>query len=89
VVADVGDRSDGDDPAGHGRLPPAHTGDEAVPLGHPDERDPGRLGDVRVVGVADDGRQDAVDVEQDGRPRRIRQEGRERIGERGGHGHAP
>jgi hypothetical protein len=44
---------------------------------------------VRVVGVADDRRQDAVHVEEDRRPRRIGQEGRERIGERGGHGHAP
>ena len=49
----------------------------------------GGLGDLRVVGVADDRRECAVDVEQDGRPGRFGAQRLERLGERGGGGHAP
>jgi hypothetical protein len=87
VVADVRDRAERHDPPGGGRLPAAHARDEAVALGDRDERDARGLGDVGVVGVARDGREHAVDVEQHGRARRIGPQGSDRLGEGGRRGH--
>ena len=47
------------------RLAAADAADDAVALGDRDELRARRLGDVRVVGVADDRRERPVDVEQD------------------------
>ena len=65
MVADVGDRAQRDDPARGRRPPAADAGDQPVALGDRDQRPPRRLGHVGVVGVADDRRERAVDVEQD------------------------
>ena len=75
VVADVGDRPDRDDLARGRGAAPADAADDPVALGDLDQQRARRLGDVGVVGVADDRRERAVDVEQD-----RRRAGSERIG---------
>ena len=71
VRAQVGDRAERDDPAGVGGAPAGHAGDHAVAARDLDQRPPGALGHVRVVGVQNDRRQHAVDVEQDGGALRV------------------
>ena len=65
MVAEVGDRAERHDPAGVGRPAARHAGDDAVAARDLDQRPARRLGHVRVVGLRDDRRQHAVDVEQD------------------------
>ncbi len=74
VVADVGDRPDRDDLPGDRRLAAAHARDAAVAAGDLDQQRARRLGDGRVIGVADDRGQRPVDVEQDAGARGIRPE---------------
>ena len=88
VVADVGDRPERDDPPRDRGLAARHAGDEPVALGDLDQLRPRRLRDVRVIGVADDRRQRAVDVEQDGGAAGLGAQRLQRLGERGGDGHA-
>ena len=84
MVADVGDRAERDDPARDLRLAAADAADDRVALGDGDELRARGLGHVRVVGVADDRGERAVDVEQDARASRVGAQRRERLGERGG-----
>jgi hypothetical protein len=65
MVAEVGDRAERDDPAGVGRPAAGDAGDGPVLARDLDQRAPRRLGHVRVVGLGDDRREDAVHVEQD------------------------
>ena len=69
VVAEVGDRAERDDPARRRRAAAAHAGDAAVAPRDWRSADARGLGDLRVVGVADDRRERPVDVEQDRRRR--------------------
>ena len=87
MVADVRDRAERDDAPRVLRLAAADAADDRVALGDGDELHARRLGDVGVARVADDRRERAVDVEQDGRARRVRAQRSERLGERGGGGH--
>ena len=87
MVADVGDRADRDDLPRRRRPPSAHACHDAVALGDLDQRYASGLGDLGVIGVPDDGRQCAVDVQQDGGPGRIDPQGLQRFGERSGGGH--
>jgi hypothetical protein len=66
VRAEVGDRAERDDPARVGGAPAGHAGDDAVALGDLDQRPSRGLGHVGVVGLLDDRRQHAVDIQQDG-----------------------
>ena len=80
--AEVGDRAERDDAARVGGAAAGHAGDDAVALGHLDQRAARRLGHVGVVGLLDDRREDAVDVEQDGRARGVGDQRREQVVER-------
>ena len=74
VRAEVGDRPQRDDPPRVRGPAPADAGDDAVALGHVDQRPPRRLGHVRVVRMLHDRRQHAVHVEQHRRAPRLRLE---------------
>ena len=89
VVADVGDRAERHDPPRGRGAPAADAGDQPVALGDRDQRRARRLGHVGVVGVADDRRQRAVDVEQDRGARRVGRQRGERVVEGRGRRHAP
>jgi hypothetical protein len=64
VVANVGDRPDRDDLAGGGGAAAADATEQPVALGDLDQQRASRLRHVRVVGVAHDRRERAIDVEQ-------------------------
>ncbi len=87
VIADICDRPQPDDPARDRRPASADAADDRVALGDGDQLLAGGLGNVCVVGVADDRRERPVDVEQDARAGRIGAQRGERLGERGGGGH--
>ena len=88
--AEVGDRAEGDDAARIRRAAAGHARDDAVALGHLDQRPPGGLWHVGVVGVLDDRGEHAVDVEQHGGALGILLERAQQLvelfGGRGGHG---
>ena len=87
VVADVGDRPDGDDLPRDRGLAAAHAGDASVAARHLDQQRARRLGDRRVIGVADDRSERPVHVEQDAGACRIRPERLECLAQRRGGGH--
>ena len=87
VVADVGDRPDGHDLPRDRGLAAAHAGDAPVAPRHLDQQRARRLGDGRVIGVADDRSERPVHVEQDACARRIRPERLECLAQRRGGGH--
>ena len=57
----------------------AHAGNQRVPRGEPRELDSRLLRNVRVLRPGGDGRERAVDVEQDGGPLGLRGEQTERV----------
>jgi hypothetical protein len=69
--ADVRDVVEPDDPPCVGRRPPTDAGHEPVAPGQPLDFPPGLLRNCRVLRALDDGRESAVDVEQDGRSLRL------------------
>ena len=79
VRAEVGDRAERHDAARVGRPAARHARHDAVALGDLDQRPPRRLGHVRVVGMLDDRREHAVDVEQHGGALRVVLEGPEEL----------
>jgi hypothetical protein len=89
VVAHVGDRAERHDPPRGTRAAPGHAGHEPVALGDRDEQHARRLGHVRVVRVADDRREHAVDVEQHSAAARIGAQRLEMVGQGRGSGHEP
>ena len=89
VVAHIGDRPDRDHPPSDRGAAPAHAGDDPVAPADGDQLRTRDLGHVGVVRMADDGGERPVDVEQDGRPRRVGAHDFERLGEHHGRGHAP
>jgi hypothetical protein len=84
VVADVRDRADRDHPTRIRGRAPADARDHPVRACDRDQRAARLLGNVGVLGVADDRRQGAVDVEQDRRAGRVGAQRSERFGELGG-----
>ena len=67
VLAGVGQLVDADDRAGQLARAPGHAGDQAVAAGEPPQLDARAVGHARVLRPGDDRREDAVDVEEDGR----------------------
>ncbi len=89
VGADVRERADRHDLPRGGRLPAGDAAHQAVALGELDQQRARGLGDVGVIGVADDRGERAVDVEQHGRVGGVGAQGCQRLRERGGGGHGP